>query len=226
MDLASWIRHVQAQGGLQPAASSSRAAEDASPLWLVVGLGNPGREYEGTRHNAGFMVVDALARALGTEFRRMRHKALLAEARVGRDRVVLAKPQTYMNLSGQAVGPLVRFYKLPLERMLVVYDDLDLPFGALRLRPRGGHGGHKGMRSIIEALGGRQDFPRLRVGIGRPPGRMRAADYVLQRFRPEEREAWPWIEARAVEGIQRWMREGIEAAMNWLNPWRLPQTHA
>jgi len=223
MDLASWIRHVQEQGGLQSRAKRARANRDLAPLWLVVGLGNPGREFEGTRHNAGFMIVDALARALGTEFRRMRHKALVAEAQSARGRVVLAKPQTYMNASGQAVGPLVRFYKLPLERLLVVYDDLDLPFGVLRLRPRGGHGGHKGMRSIIEALGGRQDFPRLRIGIGRPPGRMSAADYVLQRFRPEEREAWPWIEARAVEGIQRWLHEGLDAAMNWVNTWRLPQ---
>ncbi len=212
------IRRVQQAGGL---AKATRAASSEPPRrgerYMVVGLGNPGREYAATRHNAGFMVVDALARALGVTFSRTRQQALLAEAQAGPHRVLLVKPQTYMNLSGQAVGPLVRYYRLPLERLLVVYDDLDLPFGTLRLRPRGGHGGHKGMRSIIEALGGRQDFPRLRIGIGRPPGRMDAADYVLQPFRREEAEAWPWIADRAVEGIRLWLTQGPDAAMNRVN---------
>ncbi|NPA26857.1 MAG: aminoacyl-tRNA hydrolase, partial [Chloroflexi bacterium] len=146
----------------------------------------------------------------------MRHKALVADARLPNARVLLAKPQTFMNLSGQAVGPLVRYYHIPLDHLLVLYDDMDLPFGTLRLRPQGGHGGHKGMKSIVDALGSRQ-FPRLRVGIGRPPGRMDPADYVLQPFRPEEWAQWPEVETRALQAIRMWMEDGIHAAMNWLN---------
>ena len=218
-----WIRRVQRAGGLGDAGSANGPASAAADArgsgqrYLVVGLGNPGREYAATRHNAGFMVLDALARQWGVTFGRTRHQALLAEARVGPHRVLLAKPQTYMNLSGRAVGPLVRYYRLPLDHLLVVYDDLDLPFGTVRLRPQGGHGGHKGMKSIIEALGGRRDFPRLRIGIGRPPGRMDAADYVLRPFSPAEREQWPWVVDRAVEGIRLWVEQGLDAAMNRVN---------
>ncbi len=219
MDL-DWIRRVQQAGGLSDTSRAQDAA--ASPReprarYLVVGLGNPGREFAATRHNAGFMIVDALARRLGVAFRGPRHQALLADARLGPARVVLAKPQTYMNLSGRAVRPLLRAYEVPLSHLLVVYDDLDLPFGTVRLRPQGGHGGHKGMKSIIDALGGRRDFPRLRIGIGRPPGRMDPADYVLRPFSRAEREQWPWIEARAVEGILLWIEQGLPAAMNRLN---------
>ncbi len=188
---------------------------DTAPF-LVVGLGNPGRQYARNRHNVGFMVVSRLAEHLGVRFSRMQHQALLAMAHSDGARLVLAKPQTYMNRSGVAVGALVRFYKVPLERLLVVYDDLDLPPGTLRLRPKGGHGGHNGMRDIIQRLG-RQDFPRLRVGIGRPPGQMRPADYVLQDFTPAEREALEPVLTRAVEGILLWVQEGLPAAMNRLN---------
>ncbi len=186
------------------------------PLYLIVGLGNPGREYAQTRHNAGFLLVDRLAERLGTRFRRLQFKALTTDARYGAHKVILAKPQTYMNLSGQAVGALVRFYKVPPERLLVAYDDLDLPLGTVRLRPKGGHGGHKGMRSIIERLG-TQEFPRLRLGIGRPPGRMDAADYVLQRFSPDELLLMETAWTRGLEGILRWLDEGLEAAMNFVN---------
>ena len=189
--------------------------------YLIIGLGNPGREYAQTRHNAGFLLVDALAARLGVRFRRLQFKALTTDARYGDAKIILAKPQTYMNLSGQAVGPLLRFYKIPPERLLVAYDDLDLPLGTVRLRPKGGHGGHKGMRSIIERLG-TQEFPRLRLGIGRPPGRMDAADYVLQPFAPAELEAMSITFDRGVEGIFRWLDEGLEAAMNFVNA---PQTN-
>ncbi len=184
--------------------------------YLVVGLGNPGREYAQTRHNAGFMLADALAARLGVRFRRLQFKALTTDARYGEAKIILAKPQTYMNLSGQAVAPLLRFYKIPPERLLVAYDDLDLPLGAVRLRPKGGHGGHKGMRSIIERLG-TQEFPRLRLGIGRPPGRMDAAAYVLQPFSPAEKDLMSLAIARGVEGIFRWWEEDLSAAMNLVN---------
>ena len=184
--------------------------------YLVIGLGNPGREYAQTRHNAGFLLVDALAARLGVRFRRLQFKALTTDTRYGEAKIILAKPQTYMNLSGQAVGSLMRFYKIPPERLLVAYDDLDLPLGTVRLRPKGGHGGHKGMRSIIERLG-TQEFPRLRLGIGRPPGRMDAADYVLQPFAPAELEAMSIAFDRGVEGIFRWLDEGLDAAMNFVN---------
>ncbi len=184
--------------------------------YLIVGLGNPGREYAQTRHNAGFMLADALAARLGVRFRRLQFKALTTDAPYGEAKIILAKPQTYMNLSGQAVAPLLRFYKIPPERLLVAYDDLDLPLGAVRLRPKGGHGGHKGMRSIIERLG-TQEFPRLRLGIGRPPGRMDAAAYVLQPFSPAEKDLMSLAIARGVEGIFRWWEEDLSAAMNLVN---------
>ncbi|NPA93018.1 MAG: aminoacyl-tRNA hydrolase [Chloroflexi bacterium] len=184
--------------------------------YLIVGLGNPGREYAKTRHNAGFLLLDHLAEQLGFRFRRMQFKALVADGRYQGRKIILAKPQTYMNLSGRAVRPLMRFYQIPPEQLLVAYDDLDLPLGTLRLRPKGGHGGHKGMRSIIEHLG-TQEFPRLRLGIGRPPGRMDAADYVLQPFTPAEMEVLQIAFARGVEGILRWWEEGLSAAMNFVN---------
>ncbi len=184
--------------------------------YLIVGLGNPGREYAPTRHNAGFMLADALAARLGVRFRRLQFKALTTDARYGEAKIILAKPQTYMNLSGQAVAPLLRFYKIPPERLLVAYDDLDLHLGTVRLRPKGGHGGHKGMRSIIERLS-TQEFPRLRLGIGRPPGRMDAAAYVLQPFSPAELEAMTIAFDRGVESIFRWLDEGLETAMNFVN---------
>ena len=186
------------------------------PPYLIVGLGNPGRQYARNRHNVGFLVVSRLAERLGASFCRMQHKALIAQGRHEGRRLILAKPQTFMNLSGQAVVPLLRFYKIPLDHLLVVYDDLDLPPFTLRLRPKGGHGGHKGMRDIIQRLGS-QEFPRLRVGIGRPPGRMDAADYVLQDFSPAEQEALEPVLDRAVEGILLWITEGLPAAMNFIN---------
>ncbi|HEY58956.1 MAG TPA: aminoacyl-tRNA hydrolase [Anaerolineae bacterium] len=186
------------------------------PHYLIVGLGNPGRQYARNRHNVGFLVVSRLAERLGAPFGRMQHKALIAQGRHERRRLILAKPQTFMNLAGQAVAPLLRFYKIPLDHLLVVYDDLDLPPFTLRLRPKGGHGGHKGMRDIIQRLGS-QEFPRLRVGIGRPPGRMDAADYVLQDFSPAEQETLAMVLDRAVEGILLWISEGLPAAMNFIN---------
>ncbi len=185
-------------------------------FYLIVGLGNPGREYTGSRHNMGFMVLDRLAARLGTSFSRVQSHALVAKGEYQERRLVLAKPQTYMNLSGQAVESLRRFYKTPLEQLLVVYDDVDLPLGTLRLRPDGGSAGQKGMNSIIERLG-TQALPRLRVGIGRPPGRMEAAAYVLQDFSRQEAEVVPHILERASEAILVFVTRGLEAAMNLYN---------
>lgn len=184
--------------------------------YLVVGLGNPGREFRANRHNVGFMAADKLAERLGTSFSRMESKALVAKADFDGNRLILAKPQTYMNLSGQAVATLARFYKIQIENLIVVYDDVDLPFGTLRLRPGGGSGGHKGMASIIERMG-TQDFPRLRIGIDRPPGRMEAADYVLQDFSSHEVESLPAILDWATEAILFYIAQGLTAAMNKFN---------
>lgn len=182
---------------------------------LVVGLGNPGRRYASHRHNVGFQCLDRLAQAWGLSFNRRKHKALLAEGEIAGLKVILAKPQTFMNLSGEAVGQLARFYKVHPENILVIYDDLDLPAGKIRLRPEGGSGGHKGMKSIIEHLG-TDAFPRLRVGIGRPTYGD-PVDYVLSDFAPDERMAREGACERAVSAVEFWLTEGMEAAMNRYN---------
>ncbi len=184
--------------------------------YLLVGLGNPGREYRENRHNMGFMLIDRLADRLNTHSMRMQAKAILIPAFYQGHRLLLAKPQTFMNLSGQAVQGLVRFYKIPLTHLLVAYDDLDLPLGTIRLRPQGSAGGHKGMISIIERLG-TSGFPRLRLGIGRPPGRMDPAAYVLQDFSPEERPVVAETLDRAVEAVLTFVTDGLNVAMNRFN---------
>ena len=183
---------------------------------LIVGLGNPGRKYASHRHNVGFQCLDRLAAAWGLSFSRRKHKALLAQGQIAGLKVILAKPQTFMNLSGQAVERLAHFHKLPPESILVIYDDLDLPVGRIRLRPEGGSGGHKGMRSIIEHLG-TNGFPRLRVGIGRPT-HGDAVDYVLGDFTPDERITIDEVYERVVSAVELWLAEGIAAAMNRYNP--------
>jgi len=182
--------------------------------FVIVGLGNPGREYEGNRHNIGFMIVDKLAEHLTVTFSRTQNKALVTDGRYEGNKVILAKPQTYMNNSGTVVGGLVKFYKIPLSNLLVVYDDVDLPFGAIRMKPSGGSAGQKGMRSILQRLG-TQDFPRLRLGIGRPPGRMDAAAYVLQDFKNQE-ELLIFL-ARAADAVLSYVKDGIEPAMTVYN---------
>jgi len=186
----------------------------------VVGLGNPGAGYARHRHNVGFQVLDALARAHGLSFSREKlARTHTAQGRIGGRSVILAKPQTFVNRSGQAVGRLARWHKVPPQQILVVYDELDLPLGRLRLRPEGGAGGHNGMRSIIEALG-TQQFPRLRVGIDRPPGQMDPADYVLHPFSKEEGEIVALVIDQAVAAVEAWLEEGIVAAMDRFNrPW-------
>ena len=195
---------------------AGRGPRSLSPA-MVVGLGNPGREYAAHRHNIGFRVVDALARAHGVAFtRRKGAKAGVAEARVSDCPVLLAKPQTFMNLSGKSVRRLSRSLGVPPERILVIYDDLDLPLGRLRLRAEGSSGGHKGIRSIIDTLG-TQAFPRLRVGIDRPPGRMDPVDYVLKPFDRDQKPFLAEAVARAAAAVECWLAEGIIAAMDRFN---------
>jgi PTH1 family peptidyl-tRNA hydrolase len=187
-----------------------------TPIYLIAGLGNPGPEYADNRHNVGFRCLERLAEGHGLAFRRRQKRARVASGRIAGHRVVLAKPQTFMNKSGESVSRLARFYKVPLSQLLVVYDDLDLPPGTIRLRPSGGSGGHRGVRSIIHQLGS-QDFPRLRIGIGRPPGRMDPADYVLQDVSGEEAIRFDRVLDRAVEAIETWLDEGVERAMDQHN---------
>jgi PTH1 family peptidyl-tRNA hydrolase len=182
---------------------------------LIVGLGNPGRKYARHRHNAGFLTVDRLARRHGLSFARQKGKAKIAEGRIAGQRAILAKPQTYVNLSGESVAALARFFKIPPDRVLVVYDDLDLPLARLRLRPDGGSGGHKGLKSVAERLG-TQAFPRLRIGVGRPV-HGEPTDFLLQDFTADE---WMEVDAaldRAVEAVEHWLVHGIDATMNVFN---------
>ena len=186
------------------------------PFFLIVGLGNPGREYRENRHNIGFMLIDRLAVELNVRFTRLQSKALVATANYNECKIILAKPQTFMNLSGQSVQGLIHFYKLPLTNLLVAHDDLDLPPGTIRIRPDGGSAGQKGMESIIERLG-TDEFPRLRLGIGRPPGRMEAPDYVLQDFPAGEMTVISETLNLAVEAALTFVNEGLDAAMNRFN---------
>jgi len=188
----------------------------AGDTYLIAGLGNPGREYENNRHNIGFMVADRIARELGVEFSRVQNNALVTKGSPAGKTVVLVKPRTYMNESGRAVSALQRFYKIPLENLLVVFDDVDLPFETIRLRSEGGSSGQKGMKSVIQHLG-TQGFARLRVGIDRPPGRMETPDYVLQDFSTSQRETLPWVLDRATKAALAYVAEGIVAAMNEFN---------
>ena len=182
---------------------------------LIVGLGNPGRAHAFNRHNVGFMAVDKLALRAGIELRRVQSKAIVGSGRLADRPVILAKPQTFMNLSGEAVGALAGYYRIPPAAILVVYDELDIPFGVIRLREKGGAGGHNGMRSLIQHLG--NDFPRLRLGIGRPPGRMDAATYVLQDFGRDELPLVSEMLTTAGEAIESFVRHGINLTMTRYN---------
>lgn len=184
--------------------------------WLVVGLGNPGRRYGRNRHNVGFQCVDHVARAHGLTFDKRRNRGRLALGEIEGRAVILLKPQTFMNESGRSVAPVSRFYRVPTKRLLVIFDELDLPLGSVRLRPKGGSGGHKGMHSVIAQLGSRE-FPRVRIGIGRPPGRMDPADYVLQDFRDDERPVIEEVHDWVVGAVESWLRDGVEIAMTRYN---------
>jgi PTH1 family peptidyl-tRNA hydrolase len=186
-------------------------------MWLIVGLGNPGERYARTRHNIGFDAVDELARRHNLEFRNKRANAVIAEGTIAGQRVALVKPQTFMNISGQSVSALRSWYKIdPARELLVIYDDMDLPFGKIRLRERGSAGTHNGMRSIVGQLGS-NEFPRLRVGIDQAPGKMNAADYVLARFSREQEAEMPFLLDTICDASELVLREGVSTAMNRYN---------
>jgi PTH1 family peptidyl-tRNA hydrolase len=185
--------------------------------WLVVGLGNPGPEYAGHRHNVGFRIVERLARTVGGSLRRhKRARAEVLEARLAGRRVVLAQPTTFMNDSGSAVAALRDFYKVDIPSLVVVHDELDLPFGALRMKVGGGDNGHNGLRSIRRSLG-TGEFHRLRFGVGRPPGRLDPAVFVLRDFSPSERKELDVHIERAADALEALVTEGLAQAQNQFN---------
>jgi peptidyl-tRNA hydrolase, PTH1 family len=193
-----------------------QAMENQTFPYLVVGLGNPGRQYRDTRHNIGFMVIDILCKEMGITLTRMQSKALIAVGSLEGQKVIVAKPQTFMNLSGQSVGGLVKFYKIPLEQLIVAHDDLDLPLGTIRLRPGCGSAGQKGIASTMQHLGS-PEFARLRLGIGRPPGQMSPSAFVLQKFTNAEQEIVDLVMDRSLGAVRTFIREGLDAAMNQYN---------
>lgn len=180
---------------------------------LIAGLGNPGKEYENTRHNAGFLVLDTLAQKLGTDLSERKHRALCGKAVIGGQKVILLKPQTYMNSSGESIRAAADYYKVPPEDILVVYDDISLAPGQLRIRAKGSAGGHNGIKSIIAHLG-TQEFPRVKVGIGEKPPRMDLADYVLGHFSSGEKKIMEEAAKEAADAICEIVNVGIEQAMN------------
>ncbi|MCR0986950.1 aminoacyl-tRNA hydrolase [Streptomyces albidoflavus] len=192
---------------------------DDSP-WLVVGLGNPGPEYAGNRHNVGFMVADLLASRAGGKFKAHKSRAQVLEARIGAPgpgsrRIVLAKPQSYMNLFGGPVTALRDFYKVPTERIVAIHDELDIDYGALRLKLGGGDNGHNGLKSMTKSLG--PDYHRVRFGIGRPPGRMQVADFVLKDFSSTERKELDYFVDRAADAVEALVVAGLERAQSSYN---------
>lgn len=184
--------------------------------YLIIGFGNPGREYTQTRHNIGFMLIDRIAVRLNARGMKVQSKAIVITTQYEGHKLILAKPQTFMNLSGQAVQGLVHFYKPSLDHVLIAHDDLDLPFCTIRMRPGGGAGGQKGVKSTIDQLG-TTDFARLRLGIDRPPGRMDAAAYVLQEFSQKELQAVSETLDRAADAALTWVSDGLNTAMNKYN---------
>ncbi len=185
----------------------------ADDRFLVVGLGNPGPAYAGNRHNAGFLVADLLAERVGGRFKAHKGRADIVEGRLRGLPVVLAKPKAFMNESGGPIASIARFYKIPVERIVVVHDELDLPFGSVRLKRGGGEGGHNGLRSTSSALGSKE-YARVRFGIGRPPGRQDPADYVLRDFSAVERKDLGFEVDRAADAVEALLTDGLEAAQN------------
>lgn len=184
---------------------------------MIVFLGNPGLKYEGTRHNAGFMAADAMAKAKGVAINRLRFHALTAQCVIGGENVLLMKPQTYMNLSGEAVGEAARFYKIPSEHIIVVSDEMALPIGKLRIRTKGSAGGHNGLKNIIAHLS-TENFPRIRLGVGAPPhAEYDVKDWVLSVFKNQDAEDMAKAAARAAEAAECYIAEGADRAMNKFN---------
>ncbi|MFE7118755.1 aminoacyl-tRNA hydrolase [Streptomyces sp. NPDC057654] len=193
---------------------------DAAGPWLIVGLGNPGQEYAANRHNVGFMVADLLAGRMGSKFKAHKARAQVVEGRIGAPglssrRVVVAKPMSFMNLSGGPVTALRDFYKVPVERIVAVHDELDIDYGTLRLKLGGGDNGHNGLKSMTKSMG--PDYHRVRFGIGRPPGRMQVADFVLKDFSSAERKELDYFVDRAADAVESLVVDGLERAQSTYN---------
>jgi PTH1 family peptidyl-tRNA hydrolase len=185
-------------------------------LALIVGLGNPGASYAGNRHNVGFMVLDELARRVGGRFTSHKAGADLLEARLARRRVIMARPRSFMNVSGPAVAGTARYFKIPATDVVVIHDDLDLDYGVIKLKRGGGEGGHNGLRSISACLGSK-DYLRIRFGIGRPPGRMDPADFVLRDFSPMQRRELDLLVDRCADAVEQLLIQGLAATQNQLH---------
>ena len=185
-------------------------------MYVVVGLGNPGKQYDKTRHNVGFDVIDILAEEYGISVSKIKHKALIGEGRVGTEKVLLVKPQTYMNLSGETLIDIYNYYKIDMENIIVIYDDIDLDVGKIRIRKKGSGGTHNGMRSITKCLGS-TDFPRVRVGVSKPRSGQDLADFVLSRFRKEEADDVQLGLEKAAKSVDVMIRDNIDLAMNKYN---------
>ena len=184
--------------------------------YLIIGLGNPGREYRDNRHNVGFMLIDRLIVRLNARGMKLQSKAIVTSAMYEEHKLILGKPQTFMNLSGGSVQGLLNFYKIPLSNFMIVSDDLDIPFGTIRIRASGGAGGQRGVASTIERLG-TKDFPRIRIGIGRPPGRMDPADYVLQNIPRDEMSLLSDVLNHAADAVLAFVKDGLNKSMNQFN---------
>lgn len=185
-------------------------------LNVIVGLGNPGNKYENTRHNVGFSTIDLLSVKHGIKVDRLKHRALTGDGSIKGERVLLVKPQTFMNLSGESVRDIAEWYKLPMENIIVIYDDVDLPVGTVRIRPKGSSGTHNGMKSVIYQLQS-DDFPRIRIGIGKAPEGWDLADYVLSRFSGDEAKDIRQSVERAADAAASIVADGVAAAMNLYN---------
>ena len=185
-------------------------------IFVIAGLGNPGGKYENTRHNVGFDAIDLLSQKYGIKVSKLKHKALIGDGVIKNERVLLVKPQTFMNLSGESIRDLVDWFKVPMERLIVIYDDVDLPLGKVRIRPSGSSGTHNGMRSVIYQLQ-KDDFPRVRIGIDKAPEGWELADYVLSRFSPEERKTINGAISNAADAAAAIVCSGVNTAMNLYN---------
>ena len=191
---------------------------DLAMWFLVIGLGNPGKDYSATRHNVGFRVVDCLAERHGVAYNKKQFFSQTGQGRIAQQKVLLLKPMTYMNQSGKAVQAAIAYLKVPAERVLVVHDDMDLSLGRIQVKQGGGHGGHRGLQSVIETLSN-SEFTRIRIGIGKPTTGQDGADYVLEPFDSTERKVVDDVVERATEAIVVWLENGIVTAMNRYNTW-------
>lgn len=210
------FRRRQVTTNLHLSASFPDVQVDYTP-WLVVGLGNPGNKYHGTRHNIGFEMIDRISQAQGIKLNTIQSKALVGIGSIGEAPLLLAKSQAYMNFSGESVGPLAAYYQVPLRQILLIYDEMSLPNGVMRVQPKGGHGHHNGVKSVIDHLDNCRSFPRLCIGIGNPPGTMDIKAYLLQKFSSEERKQVDVALDQGVEAVRNLVLKGFDDGITKFN---------